>query len=68
MFLLEKKTELLAVLLENYQKSTGRQLNLKFTDTITYKLGSGDTRSLVFSQDQSTRAKLKKNGTPPHPS
>lgn len=58
----DKKTEMLAVLLEYYHKYTGRELTLKFSDTITYKLASGDTRSLVFSQDQSTRAKLKKSG------
>jgi len=58
----DKKTELLAVLLEHYQKITGNQLMLRFTDTITYKLASGDQRTLQFSQDQSTRAKLKKSG------
>jgi len=58
----DKKTELLAVLLEIYQKMTSRQLAIRFTDTIQYKLASGDQRTLIFSQDQSIRAKLKKSG------
>ena len=58
----DKKTELLAILLEVFQKTTGRQLQLRFSDSITYKLASGDNRTMAFSQDASARAKLKKVG------
>lgn len=56
------KTEMLAVMLEYYQKLTGRQFALEFNNNLSYVV-SGDTRQLVFNSDPSAqRAKLKKSG------
>jgi myosin-1 len=56
------KTEMLAVMLEYYQKLTGRQFNLEFNNNLQY-LVAGDSRQLVFQSDPSAqRAKLKKSG------
>jgi len=55
------KTEMLAVMLEYYQKLTGRQFALNFNNSISYSIPGGDTRQLAFTQDPSCqRPKLKK--------
>jgi len=57
------KTEMLAVMLEYYQKLTGRQFALNFSNSISYTIPGGDTRQLSFAQDGSCqRPKLKKAG------
>jgi myosin-1 len=56
------KTEMLAVMLEYYQKLTSRQFTLEFNNNLQYQV-STDTRQLVFQSDGSAqRAKLKKTG------
>jgi myosin-1 len=56
------KTEMLAVMLEYYQKLTNRQFALEFNNNLQYVV-SGDTRQLNFQSDGSAqRAKLKKTG------
>jgi len=57
------KTEMLAVMLEYYQKLTSRQFALNFNNSISYTIPGGDTRQLSFTQDPSCqRPKLKKAG------
>jgi len=57
------KTEMLAVMLEYYQKLTSRQFVLNFNNSISYTIPGGDTRQLSFTQDPSCqRPKLKKAG------
>eukprot|EP01114_Cavostelium_apophysatum_P015538 TRINITY_DN424_c0_g1_i2.p1 TRINITY_DN424_c0_g1~~TRINITY_DN424_c0_g1_i2.p1 ORF type:complete len:1158 (+),score=312.59 TRINITY_DN424_c0_g1_i2:262-3735(+) len=59
----DKKTEMVAILLEYYQALTGRQLPIQFTDRVQYKIKSGDTRELQFTRNESAQtAQLKKAG------
>lgn len=59
----DKKTEIVAILMEYYQALTGRQLQINFSDRIQYKVKSGDTRELVFMRnDGAHSAALKKAG------
>lgn len=61
----DKKTEIVAILMEYYIALTGRQLSIQFSDRflfylkkyllfyrITYKIKSGDTRELVFTKNE----------------
>lgn len=63
MFELERKTEFVAVLNEQMQASTGREISLNFTDSITYKIKTGDTRIVSAQKNESaSKAQLKKDG------
>jgi len=58
-----KKTEITAILMEAYQKLTGRQLTINFTDNIQMKIKSGDQRTIVFQKNESCQQpQLKKQG------
>jgi len=57
------KTEMLAVMLEYVQQSTGRQFTLNFNNSLSYNIPGGDTRQLTFQPDPSAqKPKLKKVG------
>jgi len=59
----DKKTEILAILMEYYEALTGRQLQINFSDSITYKIKSGDNRELAFFKNESaSQPILKKAG------
>jgi len=59
----DKKTEIVAIVMEYYQSLTGRQLPINFSDRIQYTAKSGDQRELQFSKnDGAPKALLKKAG------
>ena len=60
----DKKTEIVAIVLEYYQALTGRQLPVNFSDRITYTIKSADTRELEFIKNESASGQpiLKKAG------
>jgi len=59
----DKKTEILAVLYEAMKNLTRRELQLQFTDNISYKIRGGDTRILQFMKNEGARtATLAKAG------
>jgi len=56
------KTEFVTILMENYQLSTGRTLNVNFNDRINYKGSNGAQRVLSFQKNESASSQpdLKK--------
>jgi myosin-1 len=60
----DKKTEIVAILMEYYEALTGRKLPVQFSDRIQYKIKSGDTRELAFSKNEAATSApiLKKAG------
>mmetsp|Transcript_21147 Transcript_21147/g.82083 ORF Transcript_21147/g.82083 Transcript_21147/m.82083 type:complete len:1100 (-) Transcript_21147:145-3444(-) len=59
----EKKTEIATVLCEAYENSTGRELPINFTDAISYKIKTKDTRNVRFQKNEAAAtAMLKKAG------
>lgn len=59
----DKKTEILAVLCEAVKNSSGRDLQINFTDNIQYKIKTKDTRSVAFSKNEgASSAVVKKAG------
>eukprot|EP01120_Amphizonella_sp_Union-15-10_P012713 TRINITY_DN5718_c0_g1_i1.p1 TRINITY_DN5718_c0_g1~~TRINITY_DN5718_c0_g1_i1.p1 ORF type:complete len:1049 (-),score=243.18 TRINITY_DN5718_c0_g1_i1:114-3260(-) len=62
-FELENKTEFATIMDEFKQHNFKSGLSLNFSDNITYKIKSGDTRILNFQKDSAvTNPVLKKNG------
>jgi len=58
-----KKTEIVAVLNEYYEKKTGRKITIEFTDSVNIKLKTNDTRTIQFRKDESSQQpRLKKTG------
>jgi myosin-1 len=59
----DKKTEILAVLSEAVKNSTGRELQINFTDNIQYKIKTKDTRTVNFTKNEgAANAVVKKSG------
>jgi len=48
----DKKSEIVAILYEYFYALTGQKLRVDFSDRITYKIKSGDTRELVFVKNE----------------
>jgi len=60
----DKKSEIVAITMEYFEALTGRKLPANFSDNITYKIKSGDTRQLSFSRNEGAQTQpiLKKAG------
>jgi len=56
----EKKSEVLSVVNEYYEKLTGQKMQVTFSDSISYKIRTGDTRTINFQKGGA--AKLQKSG------
>jgi len=58
----DKKTEIVAVLCE-LAKNSGRELTVNFSDSISYKIKTKDSRNVNFSKNESAaQATVKKSG------
>merc|ERR1712063_139501 len=58
----DKKTEIVAVLSE-LAKNNGRELTLNFSDSISYKIKTKDSRNVNFSKNEgAAQATVKKSG------
>ena len=59
----DKKTEITMVLLEACKNATGREIQVNFNDSITYKIKTKDTRTVKFAKNEAAQnALLKKSG------
>eukprot|EP01129_Flabellula_baltica_P002905 TRINITY_DN12788_c0_g1_i1.p1 TRINITY_DN12788_c0_g1~~TRINITY_DN12788_c0_g1_i1.p1 ORF type:complete len:1025 (-),score=286.40 TRINITY_DN12788_c0_g1_i1:18-3092(-) len=62
-FVNDHKTEICAVINENYEAKTGRKVNLTFNDSLQLTLPSGDKRTINWRKDESAQQpKLTKVG------
>eukprot|EP01100_Stratorugosa_tubuloviscum_P009543 TRINITY_DN3_c0_g1_i1.p1 TRINITY_DN3_c0_g1~~TRINITY_DN3_c0_g1_i1.p1 ORF type:complete len:1096 (-),score=666.41 TRINITY_DN3_c0_g1_i1:101-3388(-) len=59
----EHKTELIILLIDTLNNSTGRQITVNFSDNITWKIKTKDTRTCTFQKNESaSKAQIKKQG------
>jgi len=51
-----RKTEIVALIMENYKLTNGRDLPVNFNDNISYKASNGAQRRLTFTKNESASA------------
>eukprot|EP01102_Stenamoeba_stenopodia_P010425 TRINITY_DN313_c0_g1_i3.p1 TRINITY_DN313_c0_g1~~TRINITY_DN313_c0_g1_i3.p1 ORF type:complete len:1065 (+),score=294.08 TRINITY_DN313_c0_g1_i3:655-3849(+) len=55
----EHKSEIVTLLVQNCKASTGRDIRVNFSDNITYKIKTKDTRNITFAKNESAGAKAQ---------